>query len=674
MKFFNFRLQTKILLVSFGMLLLFGIAVLVQFEKAQNAQRKEVGKVFSMYSANLVGSLSQVFFNLYSNPQAFIKNRAFQEKKFADINFIFNELTSLFPVYDLMIYTDMEGNYIASNSIASDGKKLNIEELKKMKFDTTEWFKNTKSRKYKEDLKKQIFGSYVGKIELDPHVSKAHGKDRIGQHFSTLVENDSMEPVGVITTFASVSWAEAEISGLYEAMEKAGKSTANIALVDKDENVMVTYDPYNNKGKKEFVHDLEKSIFKAYTLPAGHVPEDYLSETQNISHIRFLDALGWKIKINVDKEDAFSGINASGKTFYATFIIMVLVCGIISYVVASKLSKKLMNVSNDLKMTAQKTEQSSQDLNRASNSVSQSSNDQASSIQTTASTLDEFSSMLQLSTKNAQQSLDFSIKSKEAADEGKEIVKKVVASINEIKQSNQGVLQKTTEGNHKIREIVALINEISEKTKVINDIVFQTKLLSFNASVEAARAGEHGKGFAVVAEEVGNLAVMSGNAAKEIFDMLNGSIVRVQTIVSQTQAEIEGMMKSSTVKIENGISIAGECDVALDKISINVESVNALVSEVVSAAKEQEIGVQQIAVAMGEIEKSTNFNSATSRETLEYSYGLTTQSKELLNIVSELESEIYGTKAIKHQDVVAEDSESDSIEEDQDMDINKIGA
>jgi methyl-accepting chemotaxis protein len=70
--------------------------------------------------------------------------------------------------------------------------------------------------------------------------------------------------------------------------------------------------------------------------------------------------------------------------------------------------------------------------------------------------------------------------------------------------------------NEQMSEIVKVIQEIETKTKVINDIVFQTKLLSFNASVEAARAGEQGKGFAVVAEEVGNLAQMSGNAAKEI--------------------------------------------------------------------------------------------------------------------------------------------------------------
>ena len=74
---------------------------------------------------------------------------------------------------------------------------------------------------------------------------------------------------------------------------------------------------------------------------------------------------------------------------------------------------------------------------------------------------------------------------------------------------------------------MVLISEIGNKTKVINDIVFQTKLLSFNASVEAARAGEHGKGFSVVAEEVGNLAHMSGNSAKEITQLLESSINRV---------------------------------------------------------------------------------------------------------------------------------------------------
>ena len=427
-------------------------------------------------------------------------------------------------------------------------------------------------------------------------------------------------------------------------MEKSGKKSANVSILDKDNKVIATYDPSNNSGKKEFIHDLKKVIFQPYTTPVGVNEKDYLSETQNISHKSFVDSIGWKVRINMNKNDAFSSINAAEKTFYATFIIMVIICGIISYIVASKLSKKLMNVSDELKITANKTEQSSQDLHKASESVSNSSTEQASAIQETASTLDEFSSMLQLSSKNAQQSMDYSIKSKQAAEEGIDIVRKVVGSINNIKSSNDDVLDKTTAGNQKIREIVTLINEISNKTMVINDIVFQTKLLSFNASVEAARAGEHGKGFAVVAEEVGNLAIMSGNAAKEISDMLTNSIEKVQTIVSETQSEIESLMQSSSVKIEEGISIAGECNEVLNKIADNIEAVNNLVTEVVNASKEQELGVQQITIAMGEIEKSTNFNTETSKQTSIYSEGLTVQSKELMKIVSELEGEIYGIK------------------------------
>ena len=361
----------------------------------------------------------------------------------------------------------------------------------------------------------------------------------------------------------------------------------------------------------------------------------------------FLKELDVKLQADINNKTALNEKNSEHLkiiiiiSISASFAILI----VFSFLFNSKLSGKLMSVAFDLKNAANKTEQSSADVNNASNAVTQSSQEQASAIQETVTTLDEFSSMLQLSSRNAEQSMSFSLKSKEAADEGKDVVKQVVDSIVEIKESNDLVLKQSTEGNKKIQEIVKVINEISDKTKVINDIVFQTKLLSFNASVEAARAGEHGKGFAVVAEEVGNLAIMSGNAAQEIFDMLESSISKTQDIVSHTQAEIENLMKASSVKIENGIQIAGKCDLSLDKIVENVNQVNTLVNEVVAAAKEQEIGVQQIAKAMMEIEKSTNFNTQTSNETLQYAEGLIVQSKEMMRIVSELELEIYGSKA-----------------------------
>jgi methyl-accepting chemotaxis protein len=82
----------------------------------------------------------------------------------------------------------------------------------------------------------------------------------------------------------------------------------------------------------------------------------------------------------------------------------------------------------------------------------------------------------------------------------------LIHALLEINTTSTTLIEKVTDGNQQIVGIVGMIQEIGNKTKIINDIVFQTKLLSFNASVEAARAGEQGKGFAVVASEVGSLA------------------------------------------------------------------------------------------------------------------------------------------------------------------------
>ncbi len=92
--------------------------------------------------------------------------------------------------------------------------------------------------------------------------------------------------------------------------------------------------------------------------------------------------------------------------------------------------------------------------------------------------------------------------------------------------------------NAEVKELVGIINGISERTKVIDEIVFQTKLLSFNASVEAERAGEHGRGFAVVAQEVGNLAQMSGKAAQEISSILKQSIEKSVSVTSNNEKNV----------------------------------------------------------------------------------------------------------------------------------------
>lgn len=151
-------------------------------------------------------------------------------------------------------------------------------------------------------------------------------------------------------------------------------------------------------------------------------------------------------------------------------------------------------------------------------------------------------------------------------------------------------IQKLEASNHEIAAIVNVFTEIQEKAKVINEIVFQTQLLSFNASVEAARAGEHGKGFAVVAEEVGNLAEMSGSASGEIGGLLSESLKKVENTVEEVQSQIAKLV------VEGGRGI-----LVLEQIVQEAQVANQKTLEISQASEEQSKGIREISLAMNQL-------------------------------------------------------------------------
>jgi methyl-accepting chemotaxis protein len=228
--------------------------------------------------------------------------------------------------------------------------------------------------------------------------------------------------------------------------------------------------------------------------------------------------------------------------------------------------------------------------------------EQAAAIQETSASADEVNAMISRNAANAERSKTMSMASAEAAGRSKSALAEMMKSIQEIHASNKEINREIEESNHKIAEIVKVIRDIGAKTKIINDIVFQTKLLSFNASVEAARAGEHGKGFAVVAEEVGNLARMSGNAAREISEILEVSISRVQSIVAETEKKVGGLMSASGARIERGTQTARNCEKVLDEVVASVGEVNSCVGEIATASREQAQGVSEINRAMSQLD------------------------------------------------------------------------
>jgi methyl-accepting chemotaxis protein len=306
--------------------------------------------------------------------------------------------------------------------------------------------------------------------------------------------------------------------------------------------------------------------------------------------------------------------------------------------------KSVTEVIIKMQEIARVVQSSNTRLVQASNSLAGGTEQQASAIQETVATLDEISSMTAKSATSAQSSATEARESQAAATESKSSVQEMVRALSAISESNETMFRQVSDSNQKIVEIVNMIQEIGNKTKVINDIVFQTKLLSFNASVEAARAGEHGKGFAVVAEEVGNLAQMSGNAAKEISGLLEQSTEKVNGIVEETRRNLDAVIRSGKDKMEYGIKVASQCETTLTTAVQRVDSVTHLMHEIAEATKEQAQGVSEIGKAMNQLDHTTQINSTAAQDVAGLAKELEQQAASLQESIHELETRVGKTK------------------------------
>ena len=325
-------------------------------------------------------------------------------------------------------------------------------------------------------------------------------------------------------------------------------------------------------------------------------------------------------------------------------IMLVGVCGGLAtgYFFAVSISKNLNEISKGLSLGSDTIANFTNEINSASISLNSSITEQAAALQQTTAAVEETSASVVSNADNAKKSADVSDHSKRSVHNGKLAVDEVIDSIAQISLSTEKIKDEIDQSNKEISEIVNVINEIGAKTKVINDIVFQTKLLSFNASVEAARAGEHGKGFSVVAEEVGKLAQMSGDSAKEITELLETSIVKVQSTIESSKKRINSLMLLNKDKVEVGTMTAKKCSDALDEITMNVNNVDQMIAEIASASHEQSQSIREITKAMTEIDSASHQNSSSSQQASVAAVNLGSQVDDFRNLVFKLNTIISG--------------------------------
>ena len=197
---------------------------------------------------------------------------------------------------------------------------------------------------------------------------------------------------------------------------------------------------------------------------------------------------------------------------------------------------------------------------------------QAASLEETAASIEEITGNIRQTSEKAQEMLLISTTTQESAHIGKELASKTANSMEDINNT-----------------VIA----INEAITVIDQIAFQTNILSLNAAVEAATAGEAGKGFAVVAAEVRNLASRSAEAAKEI----------------------KNLVELATVKANEGKKVSTTMIEGFSELEEKIISTNHLIDDVANAAREQNIGMNQISDAVNQLDKFTQENAAIADKT-----------------------------------------------------------
>lgn len=434
---------------------------------------------------------------------------------------------------------------------------------------------------------------------------------------------------------------------LVEIRTNMEKSTAGIEkLADTNEEKKWAEDFKSNYVK--YVDMIEKEM----------LPE--LEKTDGVtSNIREIDGKIDKVReetlaplktflTSLEKESAESDIvfDSTFKDGIKYSVIASIIATIIALSFAFTLANNIGNILAVIKEEITKSfltiSENAEKVATAAGTLSEATTEQASAIQETSASMEEMTSMIKKTADSASESTRLSKSSAQNAIKGKETSENLMQSVKEIEANNKQILNEVERGNVRIGEIVTLINEIGNKTKVINDIVFQTKLLSFNASVEAARAGEQGKGFAVVAEEVGNLAQMSGKAAMEISEMLEDSTKKVQTVIDETQRSVSAILAKGNEVVRQGLTVSGDNADILKIIDSDVKSVDANIMEISIASDEQARGAEQVAQALHQLDQTTQTNSNLSQQLFEYSKGLTGQTENLKAAVSSLEKIVEG--------------------------------
>ena len=401
-----------------------------------------------------------------------------------------------------------------------------------------------------------------------------------------------------------------EIAAIMTELRTVTHKQADIENLDQVEVANDAYQSAMEELKKNWA-TLDK-----ISKERGATGDQVLEQCQAVANAGFKQT-----EIIVDETDSSLG---TASTVMLTGLIVTSLLGVVlALLITRSITKPIHRIIGSLSEGSSQVNDAAMQVSSASQQLASGASEQASALQETSCSLDQMAATSKTSAHSAQEANELSNKARAAAQSSDESMASLNSAMVAINES---------------------ANEISKIIKVIEEIAFQTNLLALNAAVEAARAGEQGRGFAVVAEEVRNLALRAADAAGETTRLIQGAVDNAQ----QGSAATNTVADTFTVIVQD-----------VTRVSELIESLSA-------SATEQAQGVDQVNIAVGEMDKVTQGNSAAAEESAAAAEELSAQASTVANIVGELSTLVGGIKSTAHRHLAIGSNSSELSHDEED--------
>jgi methyl-accepting chemotaxis protein len=599
----------KILFFVLSTLVISGAWNGYQFRNVVSEIRGNTTKNLESEARSLGHSIAGQYFERYGDVRSFALNPVLSSPDRVKISETLDLYATSYGIYDLILVLDLDGSVVASNHKSPEGRKLAHETVFLPNFKSEKWFQDLLKGEYTKDSKGTQKFTLVTSPKSEEWMDRLYGEKRKSNVFATVIKDSWGRPFRVVANFANVTWFESEMKAFGERLASHGFQNVELGLFGEGGQLFSAYSVKSGFHEKEFeaTSVLGKTESGVTQVKEGPKSEKKIASHSLIRDPKFSDSLNWGLIVQVPEAELLGSVSGDVTRFYVFLGFSIFALCFMAYFFSTRMGRRLVHSVETMNESLQNSQETGQTLMRASQDLEDASSKQSSAIQESMSALAEMASMISQTATNAKLSQESTQEVSERTVGGRQIMTRMSESMVAIEQANAS-----------LQEISKSIESISQKTNVINDIVFKTQLLSFNASIEAARAGQYGKGFAVVAEEVGNLAQMSGKAAGEIEALIMDSEKKVSSTLDLIKRRVnEGnLVTDEAVRTFNGISSA-------------IDSIREQVRLIAEACVQQDVGIQQTNKAMEQLDVAA-------RQTLDAAQMTRSSSNELQNATDDL--------------------------------------